>query len=75
MGFQLLFLINNSIIRHSRRGAVETNLTGNHEAAGSIPDVTQWVKIWCCCGCGVGRLLWLLFDPSPGNLLMLQVRP
>ena len=21
-----------------------TNLTGNHEAAGSIPGLTQWVK-------------------------------
>ena len=29
----------------SRRGAVDSNLTRNHEAAGcSIPGLTQWVK-------------------------------
>ena len=25
-------------------GAAETNLTKNHEVAGSIPGLTQWVK-------------------------------
>ena len=25
-------------------GAEEMNLAGNHEVAGSIPDLTQWVK-------------------------------
>ena len=25
-------------------GAVEMNLTGNHELAGSIPGLSQWVK-------------------------------
>ena len=28
----------------SRHGAVETNPTRNHEVAGSIPRLTQWVK-------------------------------
>ena len=27
----------------SHRGAVETNLTRNHEVIGSIPDLAQWV--------------------------------
>ena len=28
----------------SHYGAVETNLTKNHEVSGSIPSLTQWVK-------------------------------
>ena len=30
--------------RSSHRDAVEMNLTRNHEVAGSIPGLTQWVK-------------------------------
>ena len=32
------------ILRSSRHGAVETDLTRSHEVAGSIPGLTQWVK-------------------------------
>ena len=34
----------NSVGGSSRRGTVEPNLTRNHEVAGLIPGLTQWVK-------------------------------
>ena len=32
------------IIKSSLRGEAETNLTGNHDVAGLIPVLAQWVK-------------------------------
>jgi len=32
----------------SHHGTAETNPTRNHEVAGSIPDLAQWVQDWCC---------------------------
>ena len=32
------------LVRGSRRGPVETNLTSNYEEAGSLPGLTQWIK-------------------------------
>ena len=36
--------IQNEDSRSSRHDAEETNPTRNHEVAGSIPGLTQWVK-------------------------------
>ena len=55
------------------------NLTRNHEVAGLVPALAQWVndlallravvqfadvaQILCCCGSGLGWWLWLRLDP------------
>ena len=40
---------------------METNPTCIHEDVSLIPGSTRWVK-----DLGVGRQLWLRFDPLPG---------
>jgi len=40
----ILVTLENSFLWSSRRGAVETNPTRNHEVAGAIPGLSQWVK-------------------------------
>ena len=42
--------------------SVEMNLTSIHEVAGLIPGLSG-LRIWHCCGCGVGQQLQLQFDP------------
>ena len=52
----------------SCRGAAETNPTRNHEAEGSIPVLSQWVKdpallwLWCrtAAGAAISPLAWEL---------------
>ena len=63
------------LFRSSHRGSVETNLTGIHEDAGSIPRLVQWVKDLVLLCCGVGHQLWLQFDPQPENLQIPWVWP
>ena len=46
-------LLKNKVLESSHCGTAEVNLTGNHEVAGSIPGLAQWVKdlawgkLWC----------------------------
>ena len=47
------YIKNTSTCWSSRRGAVEMNVTRNHEFAGTIPGLARWVKdqgcheLWC----------------------------
>ena len=42
-----------------RCGTAETNPTGNHEVAGSIPSLSQWLGIWLCCELWCSSKTWL----------------
>ena len=48
---------NKNFCRSSHCGALEMNLTRNHEVLGSIPGLAQWVKDLA--------LLWLWCRPAP----------
>ena len=43
-GTGVLWSLLKTYTRSSRHGAAGTNLTRNHEVAGSIPSLIQWVK-------------------------------
>ena len=63
------------------------NPTSVRKDVGSIPGLTQWVKVpallqaadaaWIphCCGCGVGWQLQLHLDPSLGTPICLGCSP
>ena len=57
-----------SLMGSSYYGTMETNLTRNHEVAGLIPGLAQWVKdlscheLWCRRGLDL-VLLWLWCRP------------
>ena len=42
--FTSFFKCKDKTLGSSYRGTAETNPTGNHEVAGSIPGLTPWVK-------------------------------
>ena len=72
--FNLKLCFTNIKTRSSCCGSVLRNPTSIREDTGLIPGFVQWVKD-SASSCGVGQQLQLRFDPEPGNLCMLQVRP
>ena len=57
--------------RSSHHGAAETNPTRNHEALGTVPGFSQWLRVQHCHEHGVGHrrssdlmLLWLWCRPA-----------
>ena len=51
--------------RSSRCGAMGLAVSWEHWDAGSISGLAQWVRIWCCCSCGLGPNCSL--DLIPGS--------
>ena len=43
------------------------NPISNHEDAGSTPGLSQWVTVWHCCGCSIGRSYSSDSTPSLGT--------
>ena len=42
-------------------------VTSNHEVAGSIPDLAQWLRIWPCCE------LWCRLQTRLGSCVAVAV--
>ena len=66
--------------RSSRHGAAEINVTRNHEVAGSIPDLAQWVEdlallwLWCRPAATTSSLLLAWEPPYAAGAALKQTK-
>ena len=65
--WELLIFIFNQSLWVSPDGAVEMNPTRSHEVAGTIPGLSQWVKVSCC------RALWCRLQMQLGSCIAVSV--